>query len=96
MLILMKEVFNKAILDNTLEGLKHASHEVELIDLNNEGFNPVFTREELAKYSDGEYLDPKVGEYLQKIKYAEHLVLSSRSGGVKYLQSSKDFLIKSY
>jgi len=66
--------FNKAILDNTFEGLKHASHEVELINLNEEGFNPVFTREELAKYPDGEYLDPKVGEYLAKIKNAEHLI----------------------
>jgi len=66
--------FNKDILDNTLEGLKHAGHEVELINLNEEGFNPVLTSEELAKYSDGEYLDPKVGEYLAKIKDAEHLV----------------------
>ena len=66
--------FNKAILDNTLEGLKHAGHEVELINLNEEGFNPVLTREELAKYPDGEYLDPNVGEYLAKIKDAKHLV----------------------
>ena len=69
-----EESFNKAILDNTLEGLKHAGHEVELINLNEEGFNPVLTREELAKYSDGEYLDPKVGEYLAMIKDSEHLV----------------------
>jgi len=66
--------FNKAILDNTLEGLKHAGHEYELIDLNGEGFNPVLTREELAKYPAGEYLDPKVGEYLAMIKNAEHLI----------------------
>ncbi len=67
--------FNKAILDNTIDGLKHAGHEYELIDLNAEGFNPVLTCEELAKYPEGEYFDPKVGEYLAKIKNAEHLVL---------------------
>ena len=68
------ESFNKAILDNTIEGLKHAGHEYDLIDLNKEGFNPILTREELAQYSEGKYLDPKVGEYLSKIKKAEHLV----------------------
>ncbi|MBN2016732.1 MAG: NAD(P)H-dependent oxidoreductase [Candidatus Cloacimonetes bacterium] len=66
--------FNKAILTNTIEGLNHAGHQYELIDLNGEGFNPVLTREELEKYPEGEYLDPMVGEYLTKIKAADHLV----------------------
>lgn len=66
--------FNHAILENTIEGLKHAGNEYSVIDLNEEGFNPVLTKEELKVYPAGEFLDSRVGEYLSKIKEADHLV----------------------
>lgn len=66
--------FNHAIFENTIKGLKCAGHEYSIIDLNEEGFNPVLTKEELKVYPAGEFLDSRVGDYLAHIKEAEHLV----------------------
>ncbi len=69
-----EDSFNHAILESTIQGLKCAGHEYSLIDLNEEGFNPVLTKDELKVYPAGDFLDSNVGEYLANIKDAEHLV----------------------
>jgi putative NADPH-quinone reductase len=66
--------FNHAILARTEETLSAAGHEVDLLDLHNEGFNPVLNEEELAVYEQGQFLDPLVGLYQKRIEAAEHLI----------------------
>ncbi len=66
--------FNHAILQALTDGLQENHHEIDLLDLNKDGFNPLMSAEELALYGTGKYLDPKVGKYQQRIMLADHLV----------------------
>ena len=66
--------YNHAILESTLDGLKEANHEVDLLDLNKDGFNPVMTSEDLYSLSLSKPVDPKVLEYQSRIENAQHLV----------------------
>ncbi len=67
--------FNHAILKAAVAGLEAAGHEVDVLDLHRDGFNPVMKVEELAGYTAGRWLDPKVGEYQTRIDSAEWLYL---------------------
>jgi putative NADPH-quinone reductase len=66
--------FNYALLHAAEKGARSAGAEVDILVLNNEDFNPVMSREELAVYTQGQYLDPKVGDYQQRILQADHLI----------------------
>ena len=66
--------YNHAILQSTLEGLKEGNHEIDLLDLNKDGFNPVMTSEDLYAASIKKPVDPKVIEYQSCIEAADHLV----------------------
>lgn len=66
--------FNHAILKAVVATLRGAGHEVDVLDLHREGFDPVLRADELALYKQGGYLDPKVAEYQQRIAAAQHLV----------------------
>lgn len=67
--------YNHAILESTLEGLKEGNHEIDLVDLNKDGFNPVMTCEELhAHCICNKPIDPKVLDYQSRIEAAQHLV----------------------
>lgn len=67
--------FNHAVFAAVIREARAGGHEVDGLDLHREGFNPVMTVEELAVYSRGRYLDPKVGEYQKRIERAEYLFL---------------------
>jgi len=69
------ESFNHAILKAVVGGLEAAGHEVDVLDLHQDGFNPVMSVEELAVYTAGRWLDPKVGEYQARIDAAQWLYL---------------------
>lgn len=66
--------FNHAILETFMEGLEENHHQIDLIDLNRDGFDPRMTPAELALYGEGKFLDPLVGDYQQRIQQADHLV----------------------
>lgn len=66
--------FNHAILARVEETLAAGGHEIDVLNLHTDGFNPVLKEEELAVYEKGEFLDPKVGIYQKRIEAAEHLV----------------------
>jgi NAD(P)H dehydrogenase (quinone) len=70
-----KKSFNFAVMKSFKEGLDQAAHTVEVIDLNQDGFNPVFSEAELARYAEGVVLDPAVKDYQARIAGADHLVL---------------------
>jgi putative NADPH-quinone reductase len=67
--------YNRAILENTLAGLKEAGHTVDLLDLCKEDFNPVMRVEDLEAISRQTVADPKVLEYQGRIEKANHLVI---------------------
>jgi NAD(P)H dehydrogenase (quinone) len=70
-----KDSFNFAILSALKEGLLQTSHKVDLLDLNLEQFNPVFSSDELALYANGGSLDPKVKHYQERLLSADYLVM---------------------
>ncbi len=67
--------FNHKIMNAFIEGVDKSKHDLDILDLNADQFNPVMNLEELKGYSQGEYIDPKVKEYQQRLKSANYLVL---------------------
>lgn len=70
-----EESFNYVILSGLSETLQQAGHSIDVLDLNQDGFNPVFSQAELALYTQGGSLDPKVKEYQQRLINADYLVM---------------------
>ncbi len=66
--------FNHAVLERVVRTLESEGHEVDILDLHKDGFNPVLSEKELSLYTAGKYLDPKVGEYQDRIGRASYLV----------------------
>lgn len=69
-----KQSFNHHIMDQICDVLKAGGHEVDVLDLHDEDFDPVMRVNELAVYTRGEVLDPKVSEYQERIRLADHLI----------------------
>lgn len=69
-----KESFNHEIMQQVIDTLEQSDHTVDVLDLHDEDFDPVMRVEELAVYTRGEVLDPKVRDYQQRIKRADHLI----------------------
>jgi NAD(P)H dehydrogenase (quinone) len=64
-----------AILQSVLKGLTRASHEVDVLHLDKDGFNPVMTASDLIGFITGAPVDPIVRNYSQRITLADHLVV---------------------
>ena len=67
--------FNYAILHAFIEGIKENNNDIDLLDLNKENFNPLMSEEELALYSQGKYIDPKIKEYQERLIRSDYLVM---------------------
>ena len=63
-----------AILEAVKKGLAQAGHEVDVIHLDDDGFNPVMTAEDLLAFRNKKSIDPQAQDYIQRIKAADHLV----------------------
>jgi NAD(P)H dehydrogenase (quinone) len=63
-----------AILRSVTMGLQKANHEVDLIHLDKDGFNPVMTERDLKGFVDRKPVDPKVIDYKERIDTADHLI----------------------
>lgn len=63
-----------AILRSVTAGLKKGKHEVDLIHLDREGFNPVMTAQDLKAFVDRKPVDPKVIEYKERLEKAAHVI----------------------
>ncbi|NDJ76647.1 MAG: flavodoxin family protein [Chloroflexi bacterium] len=68
------ESFSYTTLARAQLALVAGSFEVDVIDLHRDGFDPVLRVDELAVYTQGQSLDPKVGDYQARITQAQHLV----------------------
>jgi NAD(P)H dehydrogenase (quinone) len=66
--------FCNAILQSVTNGLAKGNHQIELIHLDKDNFNPVMTAGDLKAFRDKKPIDPNVIEYGNKIKKADHLV----------------------
>jgi NAD(P)H dehydrogenase (quinone) len=67
--------FNHAVLHAFIDGACEAGHTVDLLDLNQDGFDPVMTTAELSLYPTGGVLDPQVRAYQQRLQQADFLAL---------------------
>lgn len=63
-----------AILDSVTRGLKQANQEVDIINLDKDGFNPVMTSQDLKAFRDKQPVDTQVIEYKNRLEKAEHLI----------------------
>lgn len=64
----------KAILEAVTKGLQKGKHEIDLIDLDKDNFNPIMSSEDLKAFRNKKPVDPKVLEYGERLKKADHLI----------------------
>lgn len=69
-----EQSYCNAILDAVTKGLQRAQHEVDLIHLDNDGFNPVMSKADLKAFVEHKPIDPQVIDYNQRIAAADHLI----------------------
>ncbi|MCY7532839.1 NAD(P)H-dependent oxidoreductase, partial [Bacillus altitudinis] len=66
--------YNHAILTSITEKLETKKEPFQVIDLYKDGFNPVFTAEELKHFHKGETPYSLVKDYQEKLKQSTELV----------------------
>lgn len=66
--------FSAAVAAAAIRGAEAAGHQVDLIDLAADGFQPAMTREDLLAWRQGGAVDPLVLDYQHRLLAAEHLV----------------------
>ncbi len=71
------ESFNAAVRDAVLRGLARAGHEIDLIDLYAENFDPVMSRQERLDYHTPGLNVAPVADHLARVKTAQGLVIVS-------------------
>ncbi len=63
-----------SILESVNKGLLSANHEVDVIHLDNDKFNPVMNAADLKAFRDKKPIDPLVVGYKNRLEQADHLV----------------------
>ncbi|HLT32201.1 MAG TPA: NAD(P)H-dependent oxidoreductase [Aquaticitalea sp.] len=63
-----------AILQSVTKGLQNANHEVDLMHLDHDGFNPAMSKADLKAFVDHRPIDPQVIDYNERLKKADHLI----------------------
>jgi putative NADPH-quinone reductase len=66
--------FSAAVAAAAIRGATSGGHQVDLIDLAADGFQPAMTREDLLAWRQKKAIDPLVLDYQQRLLAAEHLV----------------------
>jgi putative NADPH-quinone reductase len=67
--------FSAAVAAAAIRGARSAGHEVDLIDLAADGFQPAMTGQDLAAWRQGRAVDPLVLDYQRRLLAAGHLAL---------------------
>jgi NAD(P)H dehydrogenase (quinone) len=65
--------FSAAVAAAAIRGARSAGHEVDLIDLAADGFQPAMTRADLVAWRQGQAVDPLVLDYQRRLLEAGHL-----------------------
>jgi NAD(P)H dehydrogenase (quinone) len=63
-----------AILQSVTKGLQNGNHEVDLIHLDNDKFNPVMSAADLKAFVNHTNVDPQVTDYASRVKKAGHII----------------------
>lgn len=63
-----------AILESVIRGLHKAGHEVDLMHLDNDKFNPSMSPEDLEAFVNHSAIDPQVIDYHERLKKADNLI----------------------
>jgi putative NADPH-quinone reductase len=84
--------FNAALHRTTVEALTEAGYDVDDCDLYAEGFNPVMSRQERLDYHDETICTLPVQGYVDRLRAAEALVLSTPVWNYGYPAILKGFL----
>ena len=63
-----------AILEAVTKGLVKGHNQVDLIDLDRDGFNPAMSQTDLKAFTDRKPVDPQVIDYGERLQKADHLV----------------------
>lgn len=66
--------FSAAVAAAVVRGAQSAGHDVDLIDLAADRFQPAMTGEDLLAWRQGKTIDPLVLDYQQRLFAADHLV----------------------
>lgn len=66
--------YGNAILSSVIKGLQKANQEIDLMHLDNDGFNPVMSKEDLKAFVDHKPVDPQVIDYQKRLEKADHLI----------------------
>lgn len=66
--------YGNALLQSVTKGLQKANHEVDLMDLDNDKFNPVMSKEDLLAFVKHKPIDPQVIDYTQRLEKADQLI----------------------
>jgi putative NADPH-quinone reductase len=66
--------FSAAVAAAAIRGGRAGGHDVDLIDLAADGFQPTMSRDDLTAWRQGRVIDPLVADYQQRLFAAEHLV----------------------
>src|SRR5690606_9557833 len=83
-----------AILESVVKGLENAQHEVDLMHLDKDGFNPAMSEADLKAFVEHRPIDPQVLDYNERLKKADHLILFFRFGGILCLRPLRDLSIE--
>ncbi|CBL92471.1 NAD(P)H dehydrogenase [Leuconostoc gasicomitatum] len=67
--------YNHAVLDTIISDKKQKKINYNLINIYKDGFNPVYSTEELSLFKTGETLDPLVKEYQRQLKETKRLII---------------------
>lgn len=67
--------FNNFVLKEVVENLTKQGKNIDVMDLNKDGFNPVMTPTDLKVFAKGEYADPLAKDYVERLKNADELIL---------------------
>src|SRR5690606_3865640 len=63
-----------ALLEAVTKGLQKAKHEVDLINLDRDCFNPAMSSADLKAFVEHRAVDPQVISYQERLKKADHLI----------------------
>lgn len=69
-----EESYCNAILDAVTKGLQRGQHEVDLIHLDNDGFDPAMSKADLKAFVEHKPVDPQVIAYNKRLETADHLI----------------------
>jgi len=84
--------FTAAVADAAIRGARRAGHEIDLVDLAADGFDPVMSRDDLVAWRLKSVVDPVVADYQRRLLSADHVVFAFPVWWEAMPASTKGFL----